>query len=339
MKTLKLLFRIGFVLIVFVIMFSCQTKKEKYYIKLNGFTQGTTFSIVYHHPKGFDFASQVDSILLAIDSSMSVYNTNSIITAFNNSPSGIEVDSMLARIVSLSLQITQETEGAFDITVGPLVKAWGFHIKQGEMPTHSQVADMLTIIGSDKIWLNGLFLGKANPRVMIDVNAIAQGYTVDVIGEFFEKNGVTDYLVEVGGEVRTLGRNNRNALWTVGVDKPVDDAISGENFQTIIAITNKSLVTSGNYRKFYVRDGIKYSHSIDPKTGYPANHTLLSATVIDETGARADALATAFMVMGLEKSKQWLKQYPLVDAYFIYSDSLGDYQVWMTHGMQKMIID
>lgn len=328
-----------FIFSFLLIIAGCRPGLKKSYTELKGFTQGTTYSIKYSHPGGKNFQPQIDSILAAIDTSMSVYNPASVITAFNESEKGAAIDPMLAHLVGLSLAVTTETNAAFDITVGPLAKAWGFHAKRGEIPTAAQVAGMIANIGSDKIWLSGNFLGKTNPQVMIDVNAIAQGYTVDVIGEFFERNGVADYMVEVGGEVRTYGMNPRGNLWVIGIEKPIEDAIPGELNQVKIAFTGKSLATSGNYRKFYERDGVKYSHTIDPKTGYPVIHSLLSATVVDKTGARADALATAFMVMGLEPAKEWLRQHPDVEAYLIYSDSLGEFQVWMTHGMSEMVID
>jgi thiamine biosynthesis lipoprotein len=318
---------------------SCTQKAQKEYIHLNGFTQGTTFSIVYYNKDGKDFSTQVDSIFAAIDTSMSVYNQSSVIVAFNNSQNGYELDPLLTEVVKQSFAITAETNGAFDITVGPLVKAWGFHIKRGEMPTNEKVQELLSFTGSDKVELKETFLAKKHPKAMIDVNAIAQGFTVDVVGMFLEENGVTDYLVEVGGEVRTLGKSPRAADWIVGVDKPVDDALSGDNLQVKISLSGQSLVTSGNYRKFFVRDGIKYSHTIDPKTGYPVNHTLLSATVLDKTGARADALATAFMVIGVDSTKKWLGKHKDIQAYLIFSDSTGDYRVWMTPEMKEMIVD
>lgn len=326
-------------LLISVFPYGCKQKLNKEYIQLDGFTQGTTFNIRYFDQQKRNFSADIDSILAAIDTSMSIYNPASVIVAFNSSTNGAEVDNLLAEVVLKSIAISNETNGAFAITVGPLVKAWGFHIKRGEMPTDSDIKELLKLIGLDKIALNGNYLQKKHPKVMIDVNAIAQGYTVDLIGEFLERKGVTDYLVEVGGEVRTLGLNPRGTFWVVGVDKPMDDAISGEDLQVKIALSGKSLVTSGNYRKFFVRDGVKYSHSIDTKTGYPANHTLLSATVLDKTGARADALATAFMVMGLDSTKRWLKRNPEVETYLIYSDSIGTFQTWMTPGIKEMIVE
>lgn len=339
MRRITLLLLLPQILVLVMLFWGCKQRINKEYIQIEGFTQGTTFNIAYYDVQKRNFSVDIDSILAAIDTSMSIYNPASVIVAFNSSTNGAEVDNLLAEVVLKSIAISNETNGAFDITVGPLVKAWGFHIKRGEMPTNSDIEELLNLIGLDKIALNGNYLQKKHPKVMIDVNAIAQGYTVDLIGEFLERKGVSDYLVEVGGEVRTLGLSPRGSFWVVGVDKPMDDAISGEDLQVKIALSGKSLVTSGNYRKFFVRNGVKYSHTIDTKTGYPANHTLLSATVLDKTGARADALATAFMVMGLDSTKLWLKRNTEVETYLIYSDSIGTFQTWMTPGIKEMIVE
>lgn len=270
---------------------------------------------------------------------MSLYRENSIINNLNRSEKGMEVDSLLAQVVNLSLMYSAQSNWAFDITVGPLAKVWGFHAKRGEIPDEQTIERLKNLTGPDMISISGNIITKATPEVMIDVNAIAQGYTVDLLAEFLENQGVKNYLVELGGEIRTKGISSRGKNWLVGVDKPVDNAMSGENLQVIIGLSGESLVTSGNYRKFFVREGVKYSHTINPATGYPVTHSLLSATVIDITSARADALATAFMVMGVDKTKEWLGENPGVEAYLIYSNQNGDYEVWMTKGFEKRIVD
>lgn len=322
-----------------LIIVSCNIQKAKDYVRISGFAQGTTYSIIYYDKEARDFSTKIENLLQRIDTSMSVYNPKSIINAFNNSENGIEIDTLLAKVVELSQLLWHETDGAFDITVGPLVKVWGFHAKQAEMPSDEMVKDLMKNIGNEKITLSNQFLSKSLPGVKIDVNAIAQGYTVDVLAEMLESKGILDYLVELGGEIRTSGKSSRGTEWIVGVDKPVDDALSGENLQVRLKLTNHSLVTSGNYRKFFVKDGVKYSHTIDPKTGYPVNHTMLSATVFDKLAARADALATAFMVMGLEKTQQWLQKHPEVNAYLVYSGDNGEYLVWMSEGVKSRVVN
>ncbi|MDY0348857.1 MAG: FAD:protein FMN transferase [Tenuifilaceae bacterium] len=318
---------------------ACTAQQQKEYIKIRGFTQGTSYHITYYSPEEKNLSPEIDVLLERVDSSMSVYRKNSVINAFNNSSKGYLLDTLLANIVMLSQQFNTETDGAFDITLGPLVDAWGFHAKRGEMPHAHTIEQLKIATGANMIELNDLYLSKKHPGVMIDVNAIAPGYTVDVISDYLEQQCITDYLVELGGEIRTAGKSPRNTKWLVGIDKPIENSISGEDLQVIIELSNEALVTSGNYRKFFVRDGVKYSHTIDPKTGYPVRHSLLSATVIDKKSARADALATAFMVMGVEKSKEWLSRNSGVEAYLISSNTEGEYEIWMTEGLQERIKD
>jgi len=318
---------------------SCSTQKTRDYNQLRGFTQGSTYNIIYYDSLNRDLSVPIDALLEQVDSSMSLYRENSVINTFNSSEKGMQVDSLLAHVVELSLLYYQETEGAFDITVGPLVKAWGFYAKKGETPDLETLQGLTRFLGSDMLELNDSFLKKRHPEVKIDANAIAQGYTVDLIANYFEQIGIKNYLVEIGGEVRSLGISPRGDSWLVGVDRPEDNALSGESLQVIIKISGESLVTSGNYRKFFVKDGVKYSHTIDPKTGYPVSHTLLSATVLDKTAARADALATAFMVMGKEKVIEWLDKHKGVETYLVYSDDNGDFQVWMSEGMRERIVE
>jgi thiamine biosynthesis lipoprotein len=188
--------------------------------------------------------------------------------------------------------------------------------------------------------LEGRKVVKKLPGVMIDVNAIAQGYSVDVVSQFFESKGIKNYLVEIGGEVRGKGTNAKNNHWRIGVDKPSDGNMDpGKELEAIIEIDNKSLATSGNYRKFFVEDGVKYAHTIDPKTGFPARNTLLSATVVCDDCMTADAYATVFMVLGVEKSKELLPKLPGIEVYFIYSNSQGEYEIFSTDGMKTMIFE
>ncbi|MDD3891866.1 MAG: FAD:protein FMN transferase [Bacteroidales bacterium] len=325
--------------IIILALLGCASCSSKEYIQLTGFAQGTTYAITFADKQGRDFHGDIEQIFEQVDQSMSLYRDSSIINLFNSANDCFEVDSLLAEVVALSLEYSAQTNGAFDITIGPLVREWGFHMKKNQVPTESRVAELLAFTGADMIELKGNTLCKSNPNVSIDVNAIAPGFTADLIADFFESKDVLDYLVEVGGEIRASGSNSRGEAWMVGVDKPVDNALSGENLQVIIAISGKSLVTSGNYRKFFVKDGVRYSHTVSPSTGYPVNHSLLSATVIDSTAARADALATSFMVMGVNLAKLWLIQNPGVEAYLVFSSRDGDYSVWMSEGLKGMIVE
>lgn len=317
-----------------VVCFSCGKQHSKKYLKAEGFTQGTTFSIVYADSLNRDFSSSFDSIFTIIDNSLSIYNDSSVISQVNRN-SRLDVDSMLAQVIAISDLVYRETEGAFDITVGPVVRAIGFGPDKVKGIDTLKVKSLLPLIGMSHLHLNGLTLTKSNPAIQIDVNAVAQGYTVDVVANFLKSKGVVDYIVEVGGEISANGVNSRGTAWVVGVDKPVENALPGENIQTKIYLTNgKGLATSGNYRKFIEVNGSKYSHTINPKTGFPVLNSLLSATVTAPTGAHADALATAFMVKGLEWSTNYINTHPGIDAYFIYSDSSGVYNVWISDGIK-----
>lgn len=315
---------------------SCTPQKQ--YTKIEGFTQGTTFSIIYYDSLSRDLSVQIDSILGRIDHSMSIYNDSSIISRVNSNITD-SIDDLLKEVIVSSLDIYNLTEGAFDITVGPVVREIGF----GKEKTHgidsAKVRLLLPLIGMNKIHLEGNRLKKDDSRIQIDVNAIAQGYTVDVIGKYLESNGIKHYLVEVGGEITARGKNSKGTDWIVGIDKPVESALPGENIQAKISISNGyGLATSGNYRKFIVVNGQKYAHTINPRTGFPELNNLLSATVVAPTATKADALATAFMVNGVDWSKNFVTNRSDIDAYLVYSDSLGNYLVWMNEGMKKRII-
>ncbi len=207
------------------------------------------------------------------------------------------------------------TGGVFDITIGPLIRAWGFGPDEHKTFTEARRDSLLKLVGMDKIAMVNGRIVKTLPGVTIDVNAIAQGYSVDVICRYFDNLGIRNYLVEIGGEVRAKGKK-AGALWRIGIDKPEDNNMTpGQTLQGIIRITDKAVSTSGNYRKFYVENGIKYSHEIDPKTGYPAKNTLLSATIVADECALADGIATASMVIGKDRTIKFLEIHPEIEAY------------------------
>lgn len=320
---------------LFIIISSC-TPKPKEYIRVEGFAQGTTFSITYYDSLNRNYSASFDSIFFLIDNSMSVYNDSSIISQFNRSEIST-IDSLLAEVFVISDSVYNETQGAFDITVGPVIRAIGFGKDKVKGIDSAKVRSLLPLIGMYHLKLDGLTLIKYKPEVQIDVNAIAQGYTVDVIANFLKSKGVCNFLVEVGGEICANGINSKGTTWVVGLDKPVENAIPGEGIQTKIPLTGgRGLATSGNYRKFIEVDGLKYSHTINPKTGFPELNSLLSATVIAPTAARADAYATAFMVNGLKWSIDFINSNPHVEAYLIYSDNDGKYSVWVSKGLQTV---
>lgn len=337
LKFLKATFQPILFLITICAFASCVSNTKRQYMSIDGFAQGTTFSIVYYDSLGRDFSASFDSIFMVIDYSMSVYNDSSIISKLNRNEL-LQIDTLLAEVIVISDSIYQESEGAFDITVGPVIRAIGFGKDKTKGIDSLKVKSMLPLIGMNQIRLEGLNLVKTNPKIQIDVNAVAQGYTVDVLARFLEMKGIKNYLVEVGGEITANGLNSKGTPWVVGLDKPIEGAIPGENIQTKIFLTNrKGLATSGNYRKFIEVNGQKYSHTVNPKTGFPVLNTLLSATVIAPTSARADALATAFMVNGLNWSISYVENHSNIDAYLIFSDELGGYKVWVSENLKKSI--
>jgi len=318
-----------------LLSFSACRQEAPTYTQLEGKAQGTTFHITYRDVSDRNFSGQVDSLFRRIDKSMSLWDSTSIISRINRNEPGVVADEHLIKVYNRSREISDITSGAFDITVGPLVKTWGFSYKKGLPPPDStRVDSLLQLIGFQKIRLeNGVFL-KNYPSMEIDVNAIAQGYTVDLVARFLEQQGIHDYLVEIGGEVRSAGKNERGEFWKIGIDKPLDNPEKERLLQTTLLLKNRSLATSGSYRKFVVRDGKKYSHAIDPTTGYPITHNLLSVSVLADDCASADAYATAFLVMGMDKAMQ-LAQKQGLEIYCVYADEKGALQVQATGGFLK----
>ena len=323
-------------LLLSLIVSSCKDKSPVF-ANFTGFAQGSTYSIVYDNKKNIDPAelrNKVEKILSDFDMSLSVYKDSSIISKINRNEDVVP-DSFFIEVFTKSVLISEMTDGAFDITVGPLVRAWGFGPDAHRSFTEAKRDSLIKLVGMSKVSLINGRLVKTDPRVCLDVNAIAQGFSVDVICRLFDNLGINNYLVEIGGELRAKGKKGGN-FWKIGIDKPVDNNMSpGETLQAIIKISDKALATSGNYRKFYIEGGIKYSHEIDPKTGYPAKNTLLSATIIADDCAMADGIATACMVMGKEKTIQFLGIHPEFEAYLVYSDDSGNFKTWTTEILKK----
>lgn len=334
----------GIVALLFVA--SCQEnsndKKElqqkNTYQYISGNTQGTTYHITYLDSQSTDYQQDVDSLLHVFDMSLSTYKPNSIISKLNRNEPAV-LDNYFTELFEESQKLSAETDGAFDITVAPLVNAWGFGFQKRDSISKKLIDSLLQYVGYQKVKIENGKLIKQHQETMLDGNAIAQGYSVDVITDFLESKACENYLVEIGGELRTKGLNPKGKLWRVGIDKPIEDTLSMEHneLQTILDLKNKSLATSGNYRKFYIKNGVKYAHSIDPHTGYPVTHKLLSATVLTPKCIHADAYATAFMVMGLEKTKIFLQKHPQIDAYLIFSNNNATFEVFYTEGIKNMI--
>ena len=252
----------------------------------------------------------------------------------------MSVNEMFEQVFNKAQYVSQETDGAFDITVAPLVNLWGFGFKTGENPSKEKVDSLMQYIGYQTVSLNNKKVRKVHPNTMLDAAAIAKGYACDVIAQLFRDKGIKNFMVEIGGEVITCGNSPKRIPWKIGVTKPVDDSLNTQQEQqAVLNVTDMARATSGNYRNFYYKGGKKYAHTIDPKTGYPVQHSLLSATVLAKDCATADAFATAFMVMGIEKAKKVLEKHSELMAYFIYSDAKGELAVWHSPTMEGKILE
>ena len=325
---------------VFVLLLGCSSSDNRILVKNLGEAQGSFYHIQYLLEDGINYKIQIDSILLEVDSSLSIYKEYSLISQLNKG-ANIKTDAMFNEVYHSAMQVYKETDGNFDCSIYPLVKAWGFY-KDNHVDSliidSLKFRNILQFVGFDKISLiaDSLFLPKG---MSLDFNSIAQGYTVDVIAQFLQSKGDSNYLVEVGGELLAKGKNADGNIWRVGVDKPTDSIDSNERFLFIIDLENKALATSGNYRKFYEKDGVKYAHTINPFTAFPAQNRLLSVTVIHDNCMLADAYATAFMVMGIRKSKQFAKLHPEIEVYLVYTSKDGSWKSFISPTMQKRIIN
>ena len=300
-----------------------------------GMVFGTVYHITYQSSKSLQ--KDIEAELAKVDASLSPFNERSIITAVNENRDTV-VNKMFSDVFALAMKISDSTNGAFDITVAPLVNAWGFGFKGGAMPTRHQVDSRKALVGYHKVSLTNGRVSKTDPRIMLDCSSIAKGYGCDVVAKFLSAKGIDNYMVEIGGEIVTRGISEKRLPWKIGVTKPTDDSLNvNQEIQTIINVTDKAMATSGNYRNFYYKNGRKYAHTIDPSTGYPVQHNILSSTVIADDCATADAYATAFMVMGLDKAKAILSRHPELMAYFILASDDGTNKVWFSPSMKDKI--
>ena len=324
-------------IISMILLVSCKGQEQSVLLKFGGETQGTYYAITYYAADSVNFQSSVDSLLHRFDSTASTYKPNSIITRFNNNDTSVVADEMFTVIFRKAMEISEKTNGAFDITVGPLVKAWGFGLSNRMKMDQHIVDSLLPFVGYKKVRLENGKIFKEDSRMRIDYNAIAQGYAVDVVAAFFDSKGIKSYLIDIGGEVLGRGTKPDGEKWNVAIEMPTQNADDDRTIQAIVSLKDMAISTSGNYRKFYEEDGIRYSHTIDPSNGYPVKHSLLSVSVLSADCMTSDAYATALMVMGLENGKQFLAQHPGMDAYFIYSTPDGSMKTYFTKGFETLL--
>jgi len=308
------------------------------YFHNEGLIFGTIYSIKYNHTE--NLVDEITTELLKVDSTFSMFNPESIISKINKNDTSVVLNDWFISVFKLAQQISGQTDGAFDITVAPLVNLWGFGFEKKDSVNQPVIDNLLQLVGYQKIRLSENRIVKDNPNTLLDVSAIAKGFSSDVIANLFESKNITDYLIEIGGEMRAKGVNQNGQTWIVGISKPNENIEENEIYQKI-HLFDRALATSGNYRNFYYKDGKKYAHTINPKTGYPLESNVLSVSVITENGdcAAADAYATAFMVMGVEKTEAFLKNHPELSVYLIYLDEKSEMQVYATDNFKQYIFE
>lgn len=338
MKKKKLLWQLPFLafLIIGTVVIVGRQKSVPYQHD-EGRIFGTTYHITYQSDD--NLKKEIEEILKAVDQEFSMFNPQSTVALINEGKRPTLSDDFL-EVYQLAQQVNEESDGAFDITVAPLVNAWGFGFKNQQMPNNHQIDSLRRLVGMEHVSLAGAkgsqYVRFQRPRMMLDFSAIAKGYGTDRVARLLMSHDVANFMVEIGGEVYAKGNSEKRLPWRIGVSKPVDDPDNdAQELETVLNVTNQAMATSGNYRNFYYKGGRKYAHTIDPKTGRPVQHSLLSATVLAPTCAEADAYATSFMVMGLDKARQVLERKKQLKAYFIYQNAQGELSVWKSEGLDE----
>lgn len=332
MKTKKSFLWLAFLILATIWILARRNQKTDFNTA-SGFVFGTVYKITYLCKD--DLKPEIEAELKRFDQSLSPFNDSSVISRVNRNEE-LVTDSFFQTCFNRSMEISRETEGAFDITVAPLANAWGFGFKKGTFPDSLMIDSLLQFTGYEKVKLENGKVIKQDPRTMLSCSAVAKGYSVDVVAHLLDRKGIKNYMVDIGGEVVVKGKNATGDLWRIGINKPYDDSLAvKQDIQTILNLTDVGMATSGNYRNYYYKDGKKYAHTIDPRTGYPVQHSILSSTVVAKDCMTADALATSFMVMGLEEAEKFCKANPMIDAYFIYSGENGEFKTYYTDGMKR----
>lgn len=330
-----------YLILAAVLLSACDRGTTVEPVKIIGQAQGSYYSVIYYDSLGRDFSVPIDSLLQAFDQVASLWVDSSELQQLNRNETNL-LSPMMADLFDKSASVSDYTGGAFNPFIGPLVAAWGFSFKEREELSDQRVSELLQYAhGRWTVSQNaqGLKeLAKEYPEMQADFNAVAQGYVVDLIGQWLTRQGVSRYLVDVGGETLARGLKPDGSPWKIGIERPAQSKEDAPEVEVRIALRDCSVVTSGNYRKYYEKDGVRYSHTVDPATGRPVSHTLLSVSVIDAEAWRADALATAFMVMGLRKSLQFVESHPRNPAVFFIYDEDGQYKTLATPEFSKLII-
>ncbi len=325
-------------MLISAVIFFLSSCSKPSYIYNQGNIYGTTYHIVYESPSGKDYHEEIKQKLNEFNLIFSTYDTASVISKVNsNKPA--DLHPLFLKCYNRAMKISEITGGAFDITVGPLVNAWGFGPDERQKMTQQKIDSLKKITGYKKMKLENGKIVKQVSGMKLDMSAIAKGFTSDLIGDFLKEKKCENYMVEIGGEVVAKGKNEKGRIWTIGISKPEEMAFFASNeILSKVQLPDNALATSGNYRNFYVEDGKKYAHTINPETGMPVEHSLLSTTVLADNCMDADAFATAFMVLGLEKSIEIAKNNPQLKVYFIYGGDDGETKTYVSDNFKVHIV-
>ena len=287
---------------LWILMFTACTKQKQYFEE-----SGSVFHTIYHIKyEGSEILTEkIDAEFQKFNLSLNPFNPNSIISKVNRNEA-VEADDWFIEVFNKAKEVSDHSEGIFDITCAPLVNLWGFGFSKMDSVTPQMIDSIKQFVGYQKVRLDGRKVVKDDSRILLNCSAIAKGYASDVIARLLEREGIENYMVEIGGEVTMKGVNQNGKCWRIGINKPEDDSTGIKNdIEEVVQLCKKGgVATSGNYRNYYVKDGKKYAHTIDPRTGYPSEQSILSATIVAEDCITADAYATAFMAMGLEKARE-----------------------------------
>ena len=327
--------RIVSIWLVCLLFVSCSP--QKVYFEERGTIFRTFYQIKYESDKVL--TDKIYAELQAFDLSLNPFNPHSILAKVNRNEE-VEVDQWFTVVFNKAMEVSERSNGAFDVTAAPLINLWGFGFEQTDSISSEVIDSLKAFVGYRKVWLEGRHLIKADPRIILNFSAIAKGYACDVMATLLEREGVENYMVDIGGEIAAKGKNVQGDCWQIGINEPEDETTYLRNaYKEIVRLCDKcGLATSGNYRNYYIKDGKKYGHTIDPLTGYPAEQNILSATIVMPDCMTADAYATAFMVMGVEAGCRMAEQIPEIEYYLIYSDEEGALQIKYSTGMSSKLV-
>lgn len=319
-----------------LLVWLCSCRQAPKYHLTEGHTH-TYYRVSYLYERSLD--EEIKDEIRVFYHSLNPFDSLSVVSAVNQNQI-MEVDSVFIRAFRVAQEVSRQTDGMFDITCAPLINAWGFGFKKMGEVTPELIDSLKTFVGYEKVWLEGNRVVKDDPRILLNFSAVGDGCICDMVARMLDAHGVENYLVDIGGEMTARGLNLKGKPWHIGINRPVDDSTQmNSEIEQIIELTGRvGIATSGDYRNFYLKDGKKYAHTINPKTGYPAGSDILSATIVAEDCMVADAYATSCMALGREKAKELHRKHPEMEYFFIYADSTGTYRTEHSPGMEKYLV-